>query len=204
MPLTRAALGLFFTLPIFAAQPFTIDQILSAPFPDNLTASPRGDAIAWGSNAKGVRNILVARAPRFEGAAVTHFTADDGQELSDFAWMPDSSGLYFTRGGDPNSRGEFPNPNSNPAGARQEIWFASAHGEARRIGDGHGAAVSADGSMVAWLLSGQVWSAAPVQDHKPAQLFHARGSAETLVWSPTGRRLAFRSVRADHSFIGVY
>ncbi|HEY6122661.1 MAG TPA: hypothetical protein VIV66_22085, partial [Pyrinomonadaceae bacterium] len=41
------------------AQPsklFTIDQVMSAPFPSAITASSTGK-IAWVQNAKGVRNI---------------------------------------------------------------------------------------------------------------------------------------------------
>ena len=39
-----------------AQQPFTIEQVMSAPFPDELTAAPAGGAVAWVSNARGVRN----------------------------------------------------------------------------------------------------------------------------------------------------
>lgn len=204
MTLLRAALALTLALPGCAAAPpsFTVAQILSAPFPDTLTASPRGDAVAWVINMRGVRNIWAAAAPRFEGAPLTHFDADDGQELSEIAWKPDSSGVFFTRGGNPNGRGEIPNPASDPAGKHQEFWFAPFGGAARKIADGSGAVVSPDGSAIAWIASGQVFTAAP--DGSNVQGVRARGAAETLVWSPVGRRLAFRSVRTDHSFIAVY
>lgn len=48
--------------PARAGAPFTLSQVLSSPFPEDLIASPHGDAIAWVLNAKGVRNIWVARA----------------------------------------------------------------------------------------------------------------------------------------------
>ena len=44
---------------------FSVDQILSLPAPDNLTASPVGSTIAWTFNERGVRNIFVASAPDF-------------------------------------------------------------------------------------------------------------------------------------------
>jgi len=188
-----------------AAAPFTIEQALSAPFPSGLTASPRGDAVAWVLNASGVRNILVARAPDFVAAAATRFTADDGQELDEIAWKPDGSALFFARGGAPNSRGEFPNPRSSAAVVREEIWIAPlTGGDPHRIGDGHSPVVAPDGSAVAWVRDGQIWSAALAGEPRAAQLVHARGSAEDLVWSPDGARLAFASNRGDHAFIGVY
>src|SRR5580700_263183 len=76
-------------LPLPAAPAFTIDQVLSAPFPDDLTASPKGDAVAWVENAAGVRNIRVARTPEFRTVQVTKFGDDDGQEISEIAWNPD-------------------------------------------------------------------------------------------------------------------
>ena len=38
---------------------FSVDQILSLPAPDNLTASPAGATIAWTFNERGARNIYV-------------------------------------------------------------------------------------------------------------------------------------------------
>src|SRR5580658_7877126 len=122
-------------LPLAAAPAFTIDQVLSAPFPDDLTASPHGDAVAWVEDAAGVRNIRVAKAPGYQAVQVTRFTADDGQEIGDIAWDPDGTRLFFTRGGDPNARGEVPNPRSNPAGTRQEIWEAGLSSEPVKLAD---------------------------------------------------------------------
>jgi dipeptidyl aminopeptidase/acylaminoacyl peptidase len=80
-------------LPVLAAQPFTIDQVLSAPFPENLTASPKGDAVAWVQDAAGVRNIWIARAPDYKAVQFTNFTEDDGHEIPDLVWKPDGTGL---------------------------------------------------------------------------------------------------------------
>lgn len=195
--------GAFLLAPALLAAPaFTIDQVLSAPFPDDLVASPKGDAVAWVANAAGVRNIQVARAPSWAARQITTFRADDGQEIGEIAWRPDGSGLVFTRGDDPNARGESPNPRSNPAGARQEIWIAYLAGTSAKVADGHSAAVSPDGSTLAWIRNGQVWSM-PFKG-SPTQLIHARGSAKDLRWAPDGSRLAFVSDRGDHTFIAVY
>jgi dipeptidyl aminopeptidase/acylaminoacyl peptidase len=182
---------------VSAAPAFTVDHALSAPFPDGLTASPKGDAFAWVENAAGVRNIRVARAPDYQAAQVTRFTSDDGQEISQIAWSPDGTRLFFTRGGDPNGRGEVPNPRSDPAGIRQEIWTAGVSMEPAKVADGHSPAVSPDGLTVVWIAAGQIWS-------KSAQLIHARGTASDIVWSPDATRLAFVSNRGDHALIAVY
>ena len=197
--------ALFLALPLCAAPSFTIPQVLSAPFPEDLTTSPHGDAVAWVLDARGIRNIWVARAPDFHAFPVTRFNTEDGQDLSEISWAPDASSLAFTRGGSANSKGEIPNPAEDIAGARQEIWLAPVSGgEPRKLGDGHDPAISPDGSIVAWVYNGQLWSTPLHGEGKAAQLTHARGSAQELAWSPDGQNLAFTSSRTDHSFIGVY
>ena len=197
--------ALFLALPLCAAPSFTISQVLSAPFPEDLTTSPHGDAVAWVLDARGIRNIWVARAPDFHAFPVTRFNTEDGQDLSEISWAPDASSLAFTRGGSANSKGEIPNPAEDIAGARQEIWLAPVSGgEPRKLGDGHDPAISPDGSIVAWVYNGQLWSTPLHGEGKAAQLTHARGSAQELAWSPDGQNLAFTSSRTDHSFIGVY
>src|SRR6202167_1269894 len=192
-------------LPLQAAPAFTVDQVLSAPFPDDLTASPNGDAVAWVENAAGVRNIRIAKAPGYQAIQVTRFTTDDGQEIDEIAWNPDGARLFFTLGDSPNARGEVPNPRSDPAGKRQEIWEAGLSIESVKLADGHSPAVSVDGSTVVWIVNGQIWSMSLAdRTAKPAQLIHERGTASSLVWSPDGSRLAFVTNRGDHAFVAVY
>src|SRR5206468_3425617 len=91
---------------------FTIEQALSAPFPDELVAAPAGGALAWVFNAQGVRNIWIATGPEYQGRAVTGYQEDDGQEIGELAWTPDARTLVYVRGGPANGRGEYPNPPS--------------------------------------------------------------------------------------------
>ncbi len=184
---------------------FTIEQVLSAPFPTDLTGSPSHDAVAWVQNAAGVRNIWVAKAPDYRATQVTTFADDDGQEIDEIVWSADPSRLFFTRGDGPNGRSEIPNPTSDPAGRRQEIWSLAPSRQAVKVADGHSPAVSPDGSTLVWIVSGQVWSMQLNHpESKPGQLIHARGTVSELRWSPDGQRLAFVSGRGDHAFIAIY
>src|SRR5438552_15227614 len=63
---------------------FTIEQVMSAPFPDELTAAPApASAVAWVSNVRGVRNIWLAAPPDYPGRAGTAYTSDEGQEIAE-------------------------------------------------------------------------------------------------------------------------
>src|SRR6266851_2414973 len=68
--------------------PFTLEQVLSAPFPTELTSGPSG-RIAWVFNDRGARNIWIAEPPDYKGRRLTSFLADDGQEISDLAFSAD-------------------------------------------------------------------------------------------------------------------
>ena len=48
-----------------ASQSFTVEQIKSYPFPNELTASATGSRIAWAFNERGARNVWAAEGPEF-------------------------------------------------------------------------------------------------------------------------------------------
>src|SRR2546425_7488047 len=183
----------------------TLEQVMSAPFPDELVAAPTGGALAWVFDARGARNIWVATPPDYRGRQVTAYAEDDGQEIAGVEWTPDAKTIVYVRGGGANSRGEYPNPTSVTAGVEQAVWASAVTGGTpRKIGEGHSAAVSPKGDRVAFIRNGQIWWAA-LGDTTPAdQLVHSRGTASTLRWSPEGSKLAFVSDRDDHGFVGVY
>src|SRR2546423_7919511 len=120
-----AALALVITcIPAPAQQKgFTLQQIMSSPFPSELTAAPKGGAIAWVFNARGARNIWVAEAPDYKARQLTSYTEDDGQDLGELAWAPDGGSLVYTRGGDLEWRRAAPNPRSFPQGVEQNVWL---------------------------------------------------------------------------------
>jgi len=185
------------------SRPFTLEEVMSAPFPSGLVAAPAGGKVAWVANARGVRNIWVAESPDYRPQAITSYTEDDGQEITELAWTPDARGILFTRGGE--LAPYAPNPRSNPLGSEQAVWEVSlAAGAPRKLAEGHSAVVSPKGDRAAFVLKDQIWSVSLAGDEKVAQFVHARGRAESLRWSPDGASLAFVSAREDHSFIGVY
>jgi dipeptidyl aminopeptidase/acylaminoacyl peptidase len=185
--------------------PFTIEQVMSAPFPSDLVASPTGGKVAWVFNARGMRNIWVASPPDYKAQPVTSYTEDDGQEIDELAWTPDARAIVYARGGDFETLREPPNPRSSPQGVEQDIWVVTLAGDPpRKLGEGHSPAVSPKGDAVAYVYKDQVWWAKLSGDDKPEQLIHAHGKAAGLRWSPDGSKLAFVSVREDHSFLAVY
>ena len=189
----------------FAAQPFTLEQVMSRPFPESLTAAPAGGGLAWVVNARGARNVWTASPPSYKGRQATAYTQDDGQDINELAWTPDGKTLIYVRGGDFERTAEAPNPRSNPEGVEQALYAVPmGGGEPRRLGEGRAPAVSPKGDRVAFLNKGQIWWVALAGGEKPAQAIHARGDARSLRWSPDGARLAFVSDRGNHSYIGVY
>ena len=189
--------------------PFTLDQVLSSAFPTELTAAPAGGKLAWVSNAKGVRNIMLAEPPGYQARKITAYTADDGQEMGNLAWTPDASAIVYVRGDSANRAGEYPNPALDPNGAEQDLWIVALDGSApRKIGEGHWPAVSPRGGVpsgpVAFIRRGQLWFASVDGKIAPAQAFKARGQCSGPVWSPDGARIAFVSGRGDHGLIGIY
>src|SRR5258708_2455835 len=117
------AVGLLILMPQADAQkPFTLEQVMSAPFPSSLTASKTNNRIAWVLNQEGRRNIWVAEGPGFAARQITKYSEDDGQELSDLSFSSDSSTIVYVRGDGKNAAGQVPNPTSSPAGAEQPVW----------------------------------------------------------------------------------
>jgi dipeptidyl aminopeptidase/acylaminoacyl peptidase len=190
-----------------AAKTFTLEQVLSAPFPTELIAAPGGGKVAWLLNERGARNVWMAAAPDYKGARLTAYTEDDGQDIGQLHWIPDAKSLIYVRGGDLEFLGRpDPNPSADPAGTEQAIWIVAPGEKPRKITDGHSPAISPKGDRLAFLRGGQVWLAPLAGSDKPALLYHARTgvTAAEVEWSPDGSKLAFVSDRGNHSFIAVY
>jgi Tol biopolymer transport system component len=204
-----AALLLLVTACSLAAQgPFTLEQVLSSPFPSELVAAPAGARFAWVMNARGLRNIWVAEPEAgggYRSRQVTNYTQDDGQEIAELAWTPDGNSIVYARSGNFEQGGAYPNPASDAAGVEQDVWVVALTGASpRRLGEGHAPAVSPHGDEVTYLFKDQIWSVKLAEGAKPEQLIHDKGRCRSLRWSPDGSRLAFVTQRGDHSFVAVY
>ena len=73
---------------------FTMAQVLHYPYATELASAERGDAIAWVRDVDGARNVWFAHGPAFAPIQLTHYTQDDGQEITQITfdertnWFP--------------------------------------------------------------------------------------------------------------------
>jgi dipeptidyl aminopeptidase/acylaminoacyl peptidase len=193
------------SLAFSASTRFSLEQVMSAPFPSDLTAAPKGGAVAWVLNQNGARNVWVADAPTYAGRQLTNYRDDDGQEIAELTWTPDGRSIIFVRGGDFETGRDNPNPASLPQGVEQSIWIAAlTGGSPRKVTEGSDPAMSPTGDRLAFLRKDEIWSVGLEDGAKPSQFIHAKGKASQLLWSPDGSKLALVSTRSDHSFIAVY
>jgi len=202
-----ALLALLFSINVHAAKTFTLDEVMSAPFPYELTATPDGRHLAWIVNERGSRNVYMASAPDFKGTKLTNYHGDDGVDIGQLHWVPDGRGVVYVRGGDLEFLGRSdPNPAADPAGTEQAIWLAIPGQTPRKIAVGHSPEISPKSDRVVYLSGGVMWVASLDGSSTAAPVFTPRFgvTAAEPRWSPDGTKLAYVSDRSNHSFIGVY
>jgi dipeptidyl aminopeptidase/acylaminoacyl peptidase len=191
---------------------FTLEQVMSAPFPTGLTAAAKANRVAWVFNSKGERNVWIADAPEFAARQITHYQGDDGQDIFSLRLTPDGKTIVYARGSELNREGNVANPASDLKEPKQQVWAAEVDGgQPRLLGemgcnqeDCEDIELSPDGRWATWSGPKHHLWLAPVAGDKPArQLTELRGEESELQWSPDGKHLAFTSDRRDHSFIAI-
>jgi dipeptidyl aminopeptidase/acylaminoacyl peptidase len=187
---------------------FTVEQIKSYPFPNELTAAATGSRIAWAFHERGLRNIWVAEGPDFQRRRLTNYNIDDGQELTSVSISADGKYVVYVRGGDHGSNFDLSvgvNPTLGPVAVKVQIFsIPFAGGEPKLLADGDEPLVSPKGDRVVFVKERGLW-VVPIDGSAPGRrMFFARGDSDSPEWSPDGSQLAFVSNRGDHSFIGIY
>lgn len=182
--------ALLLTTPAAYPAPFTLEQVLSAPFASDIVAAPAGRTVAWASNASGRRNLwlAVARAPNggFAAHPLAHYAADDGLEISDIAFVPGHDEVVYVLGGDIEYPDKpAPDPAQLASGVGQQVYMVDFRGHPPvKLGDGHAPLASPDGARILFLHEGKAFAVAPRKGAKAEQLFKTRGVIDSLRFSP--------------------
>ena len=190
---------------------FTLEEILSPPYPWGLVSAKNADRIAWVFYSKGERNVWTAAAPDFKPVNLTGYGRDEVFEIPDVTITDDGKTVVFVKGGRPNSEGWVTNSRSDPDGMEQAIWAVRTDtGQLWRIAPGRNPILSSDGRWLLFVDEGSIYRAplTPPSDPEaipePEILFRAAGQNGSPRWSPDSTRVAFVTQRNDHSFIGVF
>ena len=209
------------------AQPFTLQQILSAPYSTTLTAAPTGSLFAWVEHTEGRNNLWVG-GPGTPARQLTHNTDDDAQDIDQLVWSPDATAIAYSYGAATGADGEPANPAHLQRSASLTVIIQPLDASASPIviGEGRAPIYTRDGSRLLYLRDGQIWIAelsqrkqcmlpegcptAPANPATPThQLVFDRGTASQLTFSPDGSTLAFISRRREsnqptHTFLALY
>jgi len=190
---------------------FTLEQVLSPPYPWGLVSAKNVDRVAWVFYEKGQRNVWTAAAPDFKPVNLTGYARDEVFELPDVYITDDGKTVVYIKNGRPNSEGWVTNSDSGPDGREQEIWAVSTGGgKPWKLAVGANPVLSPDGQWALIVQEGLIYRlplkppADSAEVPKPELLFRAAGRNGSPRWSPDSSRVAFVTMRNDHSFIGVF
>lgn len=195
-----------FAAGVSAQQPFTVQQVLSAPYSTNLTASPVGATFAWVEHVEGRNNLWVG-SPGQAARQLTHNTEDDAQDITSLAFSPDGSVIAYVFGAQTGASGKPANPAHLQRPTPIEILLQPvAGGDPTDIGEGRAPLFAPDGKSLFFLRGGQIMQVGVSMGKVPpphAVVFD-RGTASGITISPDGKLLAYVSHRRTHNFLAVF
>jgi len=190
---------------------YTLEQVLSPPYPWSLVSAKKADRVAWVFYSQGARNVWTAAAPDFKPVNLTGFTRDEVFEIPEVYITDDGKTVVFVRGGRPNSQGWVTNSDSDPAGREQAVWAVRTDTQFMwKLALGKDPVLSPDGEWALLVKDGLIYRVSLTPPPDPCAMpelelmFRAAGQNGSPQWSPEGTRIAFVSRRGDHSFIGIY
>ena len=148
-------------IPVVAAM-ISPAGVLSAPFVDNLTASPDGRVLVWKVDASGVRNLYTNAGGTMH--ALTRYTVDNGQDIDTPQVLANDEGVVYLHGGvQDNSAGANPNPTQEiPAPERAIFVVPIAGGDPVQVARGQRGLSFAEGRC------GRVYHGARTARHRLA------------------------------------
>ncbi len=112
---------------------FTLEQVMSSPFPSNLVGASHSGRVAWIFDAKGVRNLWVADAPNFAARQVTRYEGDDGLPIASLRITADGRTLVYVRGSEANESGRIADPTNGVWARKQQVWAVELDAGAPRM-----------------------------------------------------------------------
>jgi Tol biopolymer transport system component len=209
--LTFAALAI--AAPLHAQSKPTIAPYIGTSEPMEITSAVKTDRIAWIAYDRGMRNVFTAAGPTLKPVRLTNFMEDNGVDLTEISISADGSTIVFVRGGAANRAGWIADPGHDPNGGDRAIWAVRSTGDgpAIRVAEGQSPVVSPDGRWVLYTRDNQIYRARTTKAAPPTMMdtggvpfIKLWGNNGQPHWSPDGSKIAFVSMRENHSLIGLY